>query len=194
MNQPFLTGAMRALLNEPSVIATGFDDGNVAVTITESKTFLRNASDPDSDVIFAREIDKNADGDTLSSSVWSVANAPSITDVVTDASDDSVIFMGEETELTIAGENFGAEDADLQVLVFVRQKNRVDELSPTPFGNRIRLQAEISSVSVGDDEIVATITLSPLFGYSPGLGPCEVQVFNKKRLLVSNEFQLTVRE
>ncbi len=192
MKQPYLNSLMASLLAEPSLIADGFADGNVDTTITETKTFLRDTTDEDSDVVFTRQIEKNADGDILSISTWSIANAPTVTDVSTDQDDDATVARSGTTELTITGSNFGAEDTDIEVYLFVRQRNKVDCIAPTPFKNRIRIPATITSISVGDDAIIAEVTLESLYGYDPGPGPCEVLVFNHKRLLVSEEFQLTV--
>jgi len=192
MKQPYLNSLMATLLAEPSFIAGGFGDNNVNATITETKTFLRNSADEDSDVLFTREIEKNAAGDVLSISAWSITNAPTITDVVTDQIDDATIAGLGTTGLTITGTNFGAEDGDIEVYVFVRQKNKIDCIAPTAFKNRIRIPATITNIAVGDNEITAEVTLESLYGYDPGPGPCEVLVFNNKRLLVSEEFALTV--
>lgn len=192
MAQPGLNLLMKSLLAEPSLVVEGLVDDDVAVTVTETKTFLRDSADEDSDVVFTREVEKNADGEILTISKWSISNAPTVTDVVTDQDDDWNVALSGTTEFTITGSNFGAENGDLDVFVFVRQKNKVNCISPTPFGNRIRIPATIVSVSGGDDEIVAQVTLSSLYGYDPGPGPCEVAVFNHKRLLISEEFPLTV--
>lgn len=186
------TRGMLDLLSEPIFSGVGYGDDVVADTITETRTFLRDSSDGDSDVVFAREVTRNAGGDLLSLGAWSLSNAPGVTDITTDQADDATLTLNGPTQLTIAGENFGAEDDDIVVLVFFRQRPNAGMISPTPFRNRLRVEATIDSISAGDDEIVATITPTHICYADASLGPCQVQVFNKKRLLRSAEFDLTV--
>jgi hypothetical protein len=192
MRQPYLNSLMASLLAEPAYTATGINDDTIDQTVIESKVFLRSPGDEDSDVVFARTIEMNASDVPLTISTWAITNAPTITDITTDQDDDATLSLTGPNVLTITGENFGAEDADLEVLIFTRQKVKIGCIAPTPFKNRLRLPATITAVSGGDDEITATITFEPLYGYDPAVGPCEVVVFNKKRLLVSDEFNLAI--
>lgn len=192
MKQPYLNSLMKVLLNEPSYAATGVADNIIVETVVESRVFLRDSADEDSDIIFSRTIEMNADRVPLTISSWQIANAPAVTGVTTDQTDDATLSLIAPNTLTIIGENFGAEDTDIDVYVFTRQKVKVGCISPTPFNNRLRLPATVTGISVGDDEITATITFETLYGYDPAKGPCEVVVFNKKRLLISDEFDLEI--
>lgn len=190
MKQPYLNSLMTSLLAEPSLSTAGYADAVVDETIVETRLFLRDPADADSDVLFTREVEKNAGGDILSISAWALANEPTITDVTTDQGDNTTVALSGTTTLTITGSNFGIVSGDIQVHLYVRQKDRIDCITPTPYKNRLRIPAEL--VTVADDEIVATVTLSSLWGYNPGPGDCEVLVFHTKRLLISDEFSLTV--
>src|SRR3990167_8233223 len=114
------TSKMHDLLNEPAFAASGANIGVSDHVVTETSTFFWDFDDGDSDVILTRDIDFDADGDTISKTRWTVTNAPTITDVVTDQTDDATVLLVGETELTITGTNFGAADADLEVVVYVQ--------------------------------------------------------------------------
>jgi len=181
---------MIALMKEPSFTATGFNDEVTDETIVESKTFLRDRDDEDTDVVFARTIERNADGDVLGITQWECITAPTISDVVTDQSDDSTVGLTGTTELTITGTNFGAEDADLRVILMTSPDRTRSQVPPQ---TRHTIVATINSVNVGDTEIVATVSVNDnTYLKESGRGSCWVVVQNTKRLLQSKPFQLTL--
>lgn len=179
---------IEAIMQEPEYSCTGLSDDAVDATIVEIKTFLWDRANTDSDVVFSRTREVNAAGDVITASLWEVTNAPVIDDITSDLDDNSTINVDGDTILTISGSNFGANDGDLAVLVRVPVRMTAPAIkSHTVF------EAVINSVSVGDDEIVATLTLSYIFGGKvPTTGTCTVEVINTKRFLKSAQFEMTV--
>lgn len=186
----FLPG-MKALLEEPALSTDGFTDEVAAETVVETRLFLHDAENEDSDVIFSRTVVRNDARDILSSTVWSVTNAITITGIVSDQDNDETISLTEETELTIAGTNFGATDDDIVVVVKTLQHTDFPYYYTSAHSNMAIFGATL--VSVEDEEIVATVTLTKVPGLkSPIAGACTVQVLNKTRHLASEPYAFTV--
>lgn len=188
-----ITAPIASLLAEPARTVTGLTDDEVAETTVDTRIFLRDEDDEDSDIIVARTVERNVALDVISETRWDIANNPMITDATTDQDVDTQVLSTGTTVLTITGTDFGADDEDLDVILILRQKATADTcLTSTGNRNRLTFPAAITSVSVGDDEIVASIRLNSQPGrvLLPGTGHCEVQVINHKRGLVSNKFIL----
>lgn len=176
-------------LAEPSFSATGLDNSAVFETVVESRSFLHKSSDSDSDVVVARTVELNSDHQIITATAWDVTNAPEITSVATDQDNDQHISLAGTTQITISGSNFGANDEDLAVIVSARQSPSLLYYYPS----RALYKATITSVSGGDDEIVATITLDKVLGQkAPTTGPCDIYVVNTRRHLASDMVALTV--
>lgn len=179
------TAAMAALLGEPSFAAAGYSDPVAAETVTEAYTFLRDPEDANSDVVFGRTVEYNAARDVLSKTIWDVTNSPTVSGIVTDQTDNKTVQKSGTSILTITGTNFGAADDDLLVVAYIPQRTRMGMLTPTAFENKLRVEATITSVNVGDTEIVATLTLQSFAKQEVGTGTVLVEVLNKKRNLRS---------
>ena len=181
---------MDSLLHEPAYSCTGLTDAVVDATVVEVKTFQWDHEDADTDVVFERTKTVNADKEVISASFWSVTNAPTITDISTDQSDDATVSLNGLTTLTITGENFGAENTDLQVQVWV---NANQSANVSGVGKRLCFTADVVSVNGPKTELVATLLMTPQYGSRvPAKGPCWIEITNSKRLLKSGSFELTV--
>ena len=182
----------QALLNEPSYIADGLTDDAVAETITETKTFLRNPEEANSNVALSRTVERNASQEIISSSAWAVTTCPIITDIETDQANDETIALDGETVLTITGSNFGEDPADLTVIVRVVQDNKFPHYFVSPNAQMATYVASITSVDGAQEVITASITFSPEQDFRrPTTGRCRVQVLNRLRHLASDPFDLT---
>jgi hypothetical protein len=181
------------LLSEPAFSTVGFTDDVVDQTVVETLIFLRDPEDEDSDVLLSRTVELNAAEVVLTRSAYALVNAPTITSVVTDQSDDSTIAKNGTTVLTITGENFGAEDADIQVLLLVPQRTRHDTMTPTRNGNMLMFEAAVTEINVGKTEITASVTLASQPRAEVTTGTARLEVRNTKRALASGQnLDLTV--
>lgn len=180
-------GKMLELMQEPAWVWTAHA---VDHTDTETATFLWDPADLDSDVVLTREVEKEADETLISATTWSVDNAPTISGVVTNQTVNTEIALSGSTTLTITGTNYGAEDEDIQVIVYTQRGDTA--YGPAP-GNqrdgRLAVEATITAINGGDTQITATIELPAQHGQRvASVGACEVEVRNTKRFLKSAKF------
>ena len=181
-------GTMATLMREPSAV---YSTNPVASTQVETRTYLWDVDDSESDVVISRTVEYDAGGLVISTSHWELTNGPTVSNVTTSETDNSTVSMTGETTLTITGTNFGAEDADLRVLVYFRPKSA--QAHRTSMGTKegwLTFTATISSVNVGDTEITASINVSELRtkGKWADRGDVMVKVANVKRKLISDGF------
>lgn len=186
---PFIKRTLRMsdLLDEPKLEVAGF--GAEDTVVTDTSTFLWDPDDGNTNVDMTRDRALDVNGNLVRREAWSVSNAPTITGITTDQATNTNVDFSGETVLTISGANYGAEDSDLEVLVYVQPINSPNGPSATNESRRFVVQAAISAVSVGDDEITASVTLPHQHGRkSAAKGQCEVEVRNTKRFLKSEKF------
>lgn len=184
---------IQTLLSEPAFSTVGYTDDAVDQTVVETLTFLRNPEDEDSDVLLSRTVELNSAGVTLSRTPYALVNAPLITSVVTDQADDATVARNGTTVLTITGENFGAEDGDILVLLLVPQRTRHDTLTPTRNSNMLTFEATVTEINVGKTEITASVTLASQPRAEVDAGTASLEVVNTKRFLASGKnLDLTV--
>lgn len=178
-----ITQRMYDLLQEPALDVAGLGDEEVEVT--DTLTFLRDATDADTDVVLSRTRGFTVGGDLMREAAWAVSNAPTVSALVSDQAVDSNVTRGALNTLTITGTNYGAEDADLEVWLHVQPAKT--HLGPHPVNRgRFGVKCAITAVNVGDTEITATVTLPAEYGSKvTGVGVCELEVINTKRQLTS---------
>jgi hypothetical protein len=177
-------GKMHELMIEPAWV---FSNEAVARTETETATFLWDSADADSNVVLTRDTEYDAANLPVSSTAWSVTNAPTVTGVTTDQTINTEVSLSGTTVLTITGTNYGAADADLEVYLAVQRRGSVNGPHPgSRADGRILVKATVTAVNVGDTEITASIVLPNQYGgLIAAAGVCEVQVRNVKRHLKS---------
>lgn len=180
-------GTMLSLMQEPAMVLS-----NEAVdrTEVETATFLWDPADADSDVTLTRSTEYDVGNLVVSHSAWEVVNAPTVSNVTTDQAVNTEITSSGATTLTITGTNFGAEDADLEVLVYVQPADgNFGPLATGRADGRFPVAATITAVNGADTQITATVVLLNNYGgrvVRPGI--CEVEVRNTKRFLKSSKF------
>lgn len=184
-----LTAKMIELLGEPARV---YSDNAVDRTEEESATFLWDTSDLASGVVFKRTVEYDAGNLKVSSTAWALDNGIEITDVTTDATNDSVIPKDSLTTLTISGSGFKGEVSDYKVLVWVLPAGAAGATGPM-FPSRgkpgIPCEATITSISNDDDEVIATVSLPNLYGgKNARKGPCTVEVIDIRRNLTTEEW------
>lgn len=186
-------GQMAALMQEP---ATVYSNNAVAQTETETKTFLWDVDDEDTDVVLSRTVEYDATPAKVSETAWAVTTAPTISGVVSDNATNTHISLAGETTLTITGTNFGAEDEDLRV--FVHAPLTGVGSGPHPVVVRLgnnplrEVPCVISAVNVGDTEITAVVDFSDFRAHGGAVvttGACLIEVRNVKRRLRSDRFE-----
>lgn len=186
-----ITQKMFDLLNEPSLDVAGL--GAEATTITDTATFLRDRDDTDTDVVLTRTRGFTAGGDLMREAFWAVSNDPTVSALVSDQTVDTEVTRGVVNTLTVTGTNYGAEDADLEVWLWVMPRKTHLGVHPVN-GGRFPVKCAITAVNGGDTEITATVTLPAEYGGKvAGVGICELEVVNIKRKLTSGRISgLTV--
>jgi len=179
-------GRMHELMLEPAWV---FSNEVVVRTETETATFLWDSADEDSDVVLTRTTTYDAANLKVSSTVWSLSNAPTVSDVETDQTPDSEISLSGTTVLTITGTNFGEEDTDIKVFVYVQPAKNHNGPGPTPGNSRFVIEATITNIDVADQVITASLDLPRVHGAkNAAKGQCELAVQNVKRHLASTPF------
>ena len=189
------TPTIQSYLEEPSLSVAGL--GVETDTATDTVTFLWDSDDGDTDVVMERERGFDATGNLIRQEVWSFTNEPTITGIVTDQGINTTVTASGVTELTITGTNYGAQDADISVVLFVQPRVHANSRSPGRGDNRTTWEASDLTISGPKTEIVCNVDLSvqqhpykvPQIG-----GTIEVVVYSKKRRFKSAPFTLTVVE
>jgi hypothetical protein len=187
------TEQMKALLQEPAIDVAGL--GVEVDTATDTATFLWDSTDGDSDVVFERERGFDVNGNLIRQTAWAISNDLTVSGIATNEADPLTVSASGETQLTITGTNYGAQDDDITVILMVQPRVYAGTRNPTRGDNRIVWEASITSINVGDTQIVCTVDLSDqMFPYKvPEVGgDVEVYVYNHKRKLRSAPFSLTV--
>ena len=189
---------MGSLLKEPALAVTGF--GVEAVAVVDTKTFLRDPTDADTDVIFTGGRGFDAAGELVRVDAWELTNDPTITAITTDQPTNTEIRLTGTTTLTILGNTFGAAVGDIQVIAHVLPADTAN--GPAPYNrkriadNRMPVATVITASANLDDaappgnaSITATIVMPRKWGAkNAAVGAVEISVHNTKRMLVSERF------
>ena len=188
------TAEMHERMAQPAIVTGHIGPSTLAAP--ETATFLWDSTDADSDVVLARTVNYNAALSMMDATVFS-ANNPTVTTVTTDQATNTDVSLSGTTVLTITGTLFGAEDADIKVLVHVQPKNRRLNgplLGRGPKRGRYPVEATITAIDMADEIITASLVIPASNGRREAqVGVCEVEVINTKRFLTSSPWSgLTV--
>ena len=181
VNKQLVLRNLAETLAEPVLVTT-----NVAgsVATTQTRTFYMIDGDTDSGIVAQRTV-AYIGGNILSASKWAVTNAPTISAVATNRTDDAIGVLGFElrpksTEITITGTNL-PDVADAAVRLSV--DHLVRDLHVIP---------EVVSVNGGKTSMVCKLSFHPSFPCPYFKDGTALLTVSHKKTELSADFEVTL--